>query len=84
VQRVDQLSSTFGRVLREQRRARGLSQETLALDAGLDRTFISQLERGIRQPTLGTVWKLARVLGLAPSEIVRRMERATRAVGKRR
>lgn len=73
----------FGRILREQRLARGLSQEALALQAGVDRTFVSQLERGIRQPTLTTLWKLTEVLQVAPSDLVRRMELHPRQTGRR-
>ena len=77
------MSVAFGRVLREQRLARGLSQEALALEAGVDRTFVSQLERGIRQPTLTTLWKLAGVLRIAPSELVRQMEQLSRSAVRR-
>jgi transcriptional regulator with XRE-family HTH domain len=46
----------------------------LGLEAGFDRTFVSLLERGLRSPTVRTVVKLAAVLEVRPSEIVRRME----------
>ncbi len=68
------MSVAFGRVLREQRLARGVSQEALALEAGVDRTFVSQLERGIRQPTLTTLWKLAGVLRIAPPLVITEAE----------
>ncbi len=74
--RADQVSKAIGRVLREQRKARGVSQEALALSADVDRTFVSQIERGIRQPTITTLWKLARALDVQPSTLVARMERA--------
>ena len=77
------MSVVFGRVLRELRLARGLSQEALALEAGVDRTFVSQLERGIRQPTLTTLWKLAGVLHIAPYELVRKMEQSPRSIARR-
>lgn len=64
----------FGKVLRELRKGAGVTQETLALDAGLDRTFISMLERGHRQPTLQTLLTLARCLGVPASEIVAKVE----------
>lgn len=76
--RADQISRAFGRVLREQRAARGESQEALALSAEVDRTFVSQLERGIRQPTLTTLWKLAKALDVKPSFLVTRTERTLR------
>ena len=64
------LESAFGNVLREKRRERKLSQEKLALEAGVDRTFISFLERGMRQPTLKTLFALAGALDTSPSELV--------------
>lgn len=70
----DALQRAFGAVLREQRRARQWSQERLALECGLDRTFISMLERGLRQPTLKSLFRLARVLGTPPSAILAEVE----------
>ena len=60
----------FGLVLRDLRRERSLSQEALALESQLDRTFISLLERGLRQPSLTTIFQLARTLGLSPEDLV--------------
>jgi transcriptional regulator with XRE-family HTH domain len=62
----------FGRVLREHRAKVGLSQEALALEAGVDRTFVSLLERGKRQPTLETLFRLAKVLDISPATLVSR------------
>jgi transcriptional regulator with XRE-family HTH domain len=60
----------FGMVLRNLRQGRSLSQETLALESELDRTFISLLERGLRQPSLTTILQLAGPLGVAPEDLV--------------
>lgn len=76
--KADQLALAFGRVLRERRLAAGLSQEKLALEAEVDRTFVSLLERGGRQPTLTTLWRLAAALGVTPRELVAGVERALR------
>jgi transcriptional regulator with XRE-family HTH domain len=76
--RAEQISTVFGQVLREQRNTRGFSQEELALAADVDRTFVSQMERGIRQPTITTLMKLANALGIQPSTLVARMERLLR------
>jgi transcriptional regulator with XRE-family HTH domain len=76
--RVEQISTIFGQVLREQRISRDLSQEELALAADVDRTFVSQMERGIRQPTITTLIKLAGALGIQPSTLVIRMEKLLR------
>jgi transcriptional regulator with XRE-family HTH domain len=64
----------FGDALREIRKERGISQERLALDSGLDRTYVSLIERGAQSPTLRTVGKVAEVLKVKPSEIIQRME----------
>ncbi|HVW68283.1 MAG TPA: helix-turn-helix transcriptional regulator [Steroidobacteraceae bacterium] len=76
--RAEQISIVFGQVLREQRQARELSQEELALAANVDRTFVSQMERGIRQPTITTLLKLASALGIQPSTLIVRMEKLLR------
>ncbi|QNH62785.1 helix-turn-helix transcriptional regulator [Hymenobacter sediminicola] len=64
----------FGLVVKEMRKARGLSQEALADEAQLDRTFISQLETGTKQPSLTTIFRLAAALRLQASELLRRVE----------
>ena len=64
------ISLAFGRVLREQRERASLSQEELAKAAQLNRTYISLLERGIRQPTLETLFRIADALSVAPSTLV--------------
>jgi transcriptional regulator with XRE-family HTH domain len=74
----ESIAAIFGRVLREQRTARGISQEALALSADVDRTFVSQMERGLRQPTLTTLCKLSQALDIQPSTLVARVERLLR------
>jgi len=64
----------FGQALREIRNEHGISQEQLALDCELDRTYISLIERGVQSPTIRTVAKLAEILGTKPSVLVLRME----------
>lgn len=64
------LSQEVGRVLRARRLAAGLSQEELADMAGLDRTYIGRLEAGKQSPTVDTLAKLARTLGVSCSEIL--------------
>jgi transcriptional regulator with XRE-family HTH domain len=63
----------FGRILKEYRLKAKLSQEALALAAGIDRTFVSLLERGQRQPTLTTLFRLAAVLQVSPATLVARI-----------
>lgn len=57
-----QITQAFGLVLRDARSQMALSQEALALQAGLDRTYISLLERGLRSPNLCVIVQLATVL----------------------
>jgi len=54
----------FGKNLKNIRSLKGLSQEELAERSGLHRTYISFLERGQRNPTLTTIYKLASVLDI--------------------
>ena len=70
---------TFGEVLQKCRRQKGLSQEKLAEISGLDRTFISLLERGLRQPSLSTLLRLAQALDTSASSIVATVEERIRA-----
>jgi transcriptional regulator with XRE-family HTH domain len=64
----------FGDVLREFRQAKGLSQEQLAEIAGLDRSFVSLVERGIQSPNILILLKLAEVLGVRASMLIERTE----------
>ena len=52
----------FGRVLRQLRQEAGLTQEALGFEADLRRTYVSILELGQQQPSLGTILKLAKAL----------------------
>jgi transcriptional regulator with XRE-family HTH domain len=67
------LRVAFGDLLRNLREQRGLSQSQLALESGLDQTFVSLLERGQRQPTLTTLFALCDALGIEPDKLVRRL-----------
>ncbi len=58
------VAQRFGSNLVEAREASGLSQEDLGFDAGLHRTEVSQLERGLRLPRVDTLAKLCGALGV--------------------
>lgn len=64
----------FGKVLRELRDENHISQEKLAEYCDLDRTYISLLERGLRQPTITTIFKLAKALNTTPSAFILKVE----------
>ncbi|WP_083490012.1 helix-turn-helix domain-containing protein [Stenotrophomonas daejeonensis] len=66
------VQKAFGEALREVRAGRGLSQQDLALESELDRTYISLLERGLRQPTITTLIALADALDVDPTILVKR------------
>ena len=61
----------FGERVRVLRQARGLSQETLALAAGLDRTYIGGVERGERNISLLNIQKIAQALGVSPADLLK-------------
>ena len=67
-------ATTLAFPLREIRNERGVSQERLALECDLDRTYISLIERGVQSPTIRTVAKLAEILATQPAVLVLRME----------
>jgi transcriptional regulator with XRE-family HTH domain len=64
----------FGKVLREMRETNKISQEKLAEYCDLDRTYISLLERGLRQPTITTIFRLAKALNTTPSQMIQKVE----------
>ncbi len=60
----------FGRRVRAARVSKGWSQEELAAAAGLDRTYISGLERGVRNPALRTQQRIAQALSVPLAELL--------------
>lgn len=60
----------FGQRVRELRHQVGLSQEALAHEAGLDRTYVGSVERGERNISLDNIWLLADTLGVPPSRLI--------------
>lgn len=65
----------FGLVLRAVRKRAGMSQEQLALNADLQRNYISLLERGLNSASIKTLFKLASVLQISPSQMLEQAER---------
>lgn len=68
------LNRQFGQILREIRESRGLSQEDLGFESGYHRTYISLIERGLKTPSLKTIFQVAQALGIKPSELIQRIE----------
>lgn len=65
----------LGYVVAQLRHKAGMSQELLGFEAGLDRSYISLLERGLRSPTIDTLFALCPVLGLSVSQLLILTER---------
>ena len=66
--------AAFGTIMRKHRHLKRLSQEQVADESGLDRTFISMLERGVRQPSLETILRIGRCLSVPASQLVQEVE----------
>ena len=64
----------LGEELWKARKAAGLTQEALALDAHVDRSYISELEHDKKSPTVDMLFRLCKVLGVRASELVARVE----------
>lgn len=77
---VPGLSAAFAFILSKRRNALGLSQDTLAEKAGMERTYVSMLERGIHAPSLRAFVLIGSVFGLKASELMKEVEEA-QAVG---
>jgi len=63
----------FGRVLAEVRKEKKISQEHLAHEADLDRSYVSKLETGVYQPSISTLIAIAKVLEVRPGMLVDRV-----------
>ena len=65
-----QTQTALAKRVRTLRKQRGVSQERLALEAGIDRTYQSQIERGIANPSLQVLCAVATVLGVGPADLI--------------
>lgn len=64
------IKAVVGKNVRHFRELKGISQEVLAFDADLHRTYVSGVERGIRNPTVLVVAKLAAAPGVEPCKLL--------------
>jgi transcriptional regulator with XRE-family HTH domain len=67
----DPILCSFGQSLAQHRRAKELSQEALAEKADLDRTYLSDIERGVRNPGIRNVVLIAKALGIPASDLLK-------------
>lgn len=65
------IAVSFGLVLRDLRKDAGLSQEQLGFEAGLQRNYISELELGLKQPSVTTLFKLSKALKVKPEKFTK-------------
>jgi transcriptional regulator with XRE-family HTH domain len=68
------LVELLGQNVRAARIARGMSQEQLAFEAEMKRSYVSDLERGTRNPSVRALGRLAKALGVEPPELLRRSD----------
>jgi transcriptional regulator with XRE-family HTH domain len=68
--RVQAEGEVFGRRLRELRQKYGVTQHQLSIDTGLTEGYISNMERGLKVPSLTTILRLAVALGCRVTELV--------------
>lgn len=68
---IEEVREDIARNLKAYRLMRALAQETLALEADVDRTMVSKIERGITNPSIATLLKLANRLGIQISDLLR-------------
>jgi transcriptional regulator with XRE-family HTH domain len=64
------IEEAFGKTIRELRKSMRFSQEELAFESGLDRSFISLLECGHQQPSLVSILQLAKALNIPASQLI--------------
>lgn len=67
--REARIRQDFGERVREHRKSKGLSQERLALECELDRSYIGGVERGERNVSLVNIHKIAKALGIGAREL---------------
>lgn len=68
--KVSTLAEALGFVIKSRREEQGMTQDQLASTAGIDRSYMSQVERGLKNITLPVLWNLAGALHVAPAKII--------------
>ena len=66
----------LGDELRKAREAAGLTQEELAFEANVHRTYVSLLERNKKSPTLDVLFRMCHALGIQASRLIARVEKS--------
>lgn len=76
--RAGSISKLFGSAVRARRIATGISQEKLAERSGLHPTYISMVERGVRNPTLDSANRIAKALSTSLSVLIEEVQKASK------
>jgi transcriptional regulator with XRE-family HTH domain len=79
-----QLRNAFARAVRALRLHGGISQEGLALAAGVDRSYMGEIERGLRSPSIETIFRLLPALGVTFTRFAQEVEKQLRRAGNGR
>lgn len=70
------LNQAFGKIIKQLRQEQGLSQQELADYSEVDRSYISDLERGRYNPTIQTIFKLSEILKVKPQDLIGLVDKA--------
>lgn len=68
------LKQAFGKILRQLRTEKEISQQELADNCDIERAYISRLERGLFQPSITIVFKIADYFGMKPAELIEKVD----------
>lgn len=68
--KITSVSKKIGQSIRKVRENKGITQEKVALDAGLNRAYIGYIERGERNPSTETLVKIAKALKVSPKDLL--------------
>ncbi len=76
------IDATLGTTLRKLREQKGWSQEEFADRCNIHRTYVSQLERGLKSPTMRLLWTLCECLSIKPSDCLKEVEKVLEGASK--
>lgn len=72
--KLNAIDDAFGKVIKKQRLSEEFTQEAISEETGLARSYISELEMGKKDPSLFTIFKIAKALKIKPSLIIDEIE----------
>ena len=70
---IDGIYNELGKRVADARKKKGMSQERLAAESGIDRSHLGFIEQGRRHPTVATLYKLTRSLGLSLEQLFKNL-----------